>query len=251
MNKAGSHVSPAVVKPGTSFPLEIILHTPSVEPVVQEDMKVEEAAAEIHVASGAELLVSVVPPKGFNIDEGEGIIVWKPPRARLQFMLAAAARISEGGYWAKARIRTLAEPGVELCRFYIQIQVNRRRVGAAPHTNIRIAKRFPRTAFASYSRKDISTVMQRVSALSSVGVDVFVDCLDLREGADWENALNNNAISKDAFLLFWSRSARDSKWVEREWRHALKKRGIRYITPNALEPANICPASRRTGDASV
>jgi hypothetical protein len=42
--------------------------------------------------------------------------------------------------------------------------------------------------------------------------------------------------NKDRFLLFWSDNARKSEWVEREWRLALRERGLRYIQPVPLQP---------------
>jgi hypothetical protein len=235
-----SHLSPTSVRPGASFPLDIILHLSSIEPLAPKGHKVEEAVA-IHIPSGTELLISLVPPEGFEIEDSKGLIAWKPPRARLQFLLTAPALVKDGYYWAKVKIQPLGASGIELCRFYIQIRVSHRRNRTPLHTRIQTVKRLPRSAFASYSRKDTVTVLQRVAALSSIGVDVFVDCLDIKEGSDWEDALNSNTISKDTFLLFWSRNASASTWVDREWRHALRARGLSYITPNALEPPDVCP----------
>jgi len=36
-------------------------------------------------------------------------------------------------------------------------------------------------------------------------------------------------------FLFWSATARSSKWIEKEWRHRLTYRGLGSITPNGLE----------------
>ena len=41
--------------------------------------------------------------------------------------------------------------------------------------------------------------------------------------------------SSRASFLFWSATARSSKWVEKEWRHRLTYRGLGSITPNGLE----------------
>jgi hypothetical protein len=45
-----------------------------------------------------------------------------------------------------------------------------------------------------------------------------------------------------SFVLFWSRAARASKWVDREWRHRLRHRGLHSITPNAPVPPQSCPS---------
>ena len=41
--------------------------------------------------------------------------------------------------------------------------------------------------------------------------------------------------SADVFYLFWSRFAKASEHVEREWRAALDKKGLAFIHPIPLE----------------
>ena len=62
-----------------------------------------------------------------------------------------------------------------------------------------------------------------------------------RSGEDWEKKLGNHVPNKDIFYLFWSRFAANSKWVEREWRLALSKRGLDYIDPVPLEDIRDAP----------
>jgi hypothetical protein len=49
------------------------------------------------------------------------------------------------------------------------------------------------------------------------------------------------AEGRDVFYLFWSRAARASEWVEKEWRHALQARGLDFIDPAPLTPADQAP----------
>ncbi|WP_459873215.1 TIR domain-containing protein, partial [Endothiovibrio diazotrophicus] len=63
----------------------------------------------------------------------------------------------------------------------------------------------------------------------------------LRSGQDWRRKLEEQVPNKDIFYLFWSQSASCSEWVEREWRIALSKRGIRYIDPVPLEGPEYAP----------
>ena len=39
----------------------------------------------------------------------------------------------------------------------------------------------------------------------------------------------------------WSRYARASKWVDAEWRYALKQKGADYIEPVPIDPPGSCP----------
>ena len=96
-----------------------------------------------------------------------------------------------------------------------------------------------RTAFASYSSQDREQVIGRLQMLAAtVGVEPFFDVDSLRIGEDWEQRLMREVPTKDRFLLFWSPNASKSQWVEREWRLALRERGLEYILPVPLQPAS-------------
>lgn len=93
-----------------------------------------------------------------------------------------------------------------------------------------------RTAFASYAREDFAAVSERVSALRiSAGMDVFVDLYSAIPNEPWCLRIKEEIETRDAFLLFWSEHAAQSRSVEWEWRHALKKRGLDVIE---LHPLN-------------
>lgn len=95
-----------------------------------------------------------------------------------------------------------------------------------------------RTAFASYSSEDREQVIGRLQMLAAtVGVEPFFDVDSLRMGEDWQQRLLREVPTKDRFLLFWSENARKSEWVEREWRLALRERGLDYILPVPLQPS--------------
>ena len=39
----------------------------------------------------------------------------------------------------------------------------------------------------------------------------------------------------------WSRAARESQWVDREWRYAMSNKGIECIEPIPIDPPDRCP----------
>jgi len=47
--------------------------------------------------------------------------------------------------------------------------------------------------------------------------------------------------NSDQLLLFWSRSARDSRWVSREWRLAFETKGIDGVEVHPLETYDEAP----------
>ena len=72
-----------------------------------------------------------------------------------------------------------------------------------------------RRAFASYASQDQSRVLDRVAAVAiSAGLQVFMDCLSLHPGEFWKPRLEEEIVSSDLFLLFWSQHARKSSWVD-------------------------------------
>ena len=72
-------------------------------------------------------------------------------------------------------------------------------------------------------------------------LDVFFDVDSLRSGDDWELALHEEIKRRDVLFLCWSHFARESKWVDAEWRYALEQKGADCIEPVPIESPDICP----------
>ncbi len=99
------------------------------------------------------------------------------------------------------------------------------------------------SAFVSYASSDrsrVATIIQGMRAIRP-DLDVFFDVEALRCGEDWRGALTREIDLKDVLFLCWSRAARESQWVEYEWRYALKSKGIDCIEPVAIETPSVCP----------
>jgi hypothetical protein len=102
--------------------------------------------------------------------------------------------------------------------------------------------RAPRTAFASFASADRDRVLDRVASLRLVaGLEVFVDCLSLKPGDEFKKTLQAEIKQRDLFLLFWSCHALGSKWVEWEWRTALRVKPREAIQPHPLESIAVAP----------
>jgi hypothetical protein len=101
----------------------------------------------------------------------------------------------------------------------------------------------PSSAFASYSSKDAQTVARSLSTLAhwAPTLDIFQDCLDLAPNETFKPQLEMEIGKRDVFLLFWSRHARDSKWVLWEFETARVKRGMDAILPMPLEDPAVAP----------
>ncbi len=99
------------------------------------------------------------------------------------------------------------------------------------------------SAFVSYASQDRSTVARLIQGMKKVSpnMDVFLDVEELRSGEDWEKALKREIEKRDVFFLCWSNNAKQSSWVDMEWRYALANKGIEGIEPIPLEPPTQCP----------
>ncbi len=96
-----------------------------------------------------------------------------------------------------------------------------------------------RTVFISYARTDRAAVDQAVDLLRAGGVRVFLDVASIEFGARWKDALMNALRRCERVMVFWSRAAAASEWVEREWRYALELG--KKIVPTLLDPTPLPP----------
>ena len=95
---------------------------------------------------------------------------------------------------------------------------------------------------SSYASKDRQRVLDRVAAVRiAAGLDIFLDCLSLNPGDRWKDQLRNEIDGRDLFLLFWSDDAKNSQWVEWEWKTALAEKGIDAIQLHPLDLVHEAP----------
>jgi len=84
-----------------------------------------------------------------------------------------------------------------------------------------------RHVFPSYSHKD-AKVVERVEIFANVFGDEYMrDVMKLHSGQLWQPELLGFIGKADVFQLFWSENAIGSKFVEEEWRCAVKERNRR------------------------
>ncbi len=226
-------VAPETVQAGVRFVAEVVFHIESYQVKPSEGQRVDADVAVVSLCSGAQLGVRLVPldEEFFDIDQAEGHCTWGPPFRSVGFSIRARREAADGTY--QFRVELWCE-GVQLARVYWDVVV----AAEAPRqrsTRPVLSRRLPSAAFASYSHDDRIRVAERVESLIAVGIDVFLDCLDIQQAENWQEVLEREILGRDALLLFWSSAARQSKWVDREWHYALEHRGDHHIIPNALE----------------
>ena len=99
------------------------------------------------------------------------------------------------------------------------------------------------SAFISYASQDRSKAALIIQGMRKArpDMDIFFDVEALRSGEKWEEAIHQEIGNRDILYLFWSNYAKESKWVDTEWRYAYSINGEDGIEPMPLEPAWSCP----------
>ena len=99
------------------------------------------------------------------------------------------------------------------------------------------------SAFVSYASQDRNRVASIIQGMQKArpDMDIFFDIETLRSGQRWEDALKNEIESRDVLFLCWSKYARESKWVDMEWRYAFENKGEDCIEPIPIDSPDICP----------
>jgi len=109
--------------------------------------------------------------------------------------------------------------------------------------NISVTREDIVSAFVSYASQDRNRVASIIQGMKKArpDMDIFFDIESLRSGQKWEDALKSEIASRDILFLCWSRFARDSKWVDMEWRYALENKGEDCIEPIPIDSPDVCP----------
>lgn len=99
------------------------------------------------------------------------------------------------------------------------------------------------SAFVSYASQDRNRVASIIQGMKKArpDMDIFFDIESLRSGQRWEEALKSEIENRDVLFLCWSKYARESKWVDMEWRYALESKGEDSIEPIPIDSPDICP----------
>lgn len=100
-----------------------------------------------------------------------------------------------------------------------------------------VTRRMVQTVFASYASEDQDLVSYKLTALPSLGIDVYEWRLNAIEGEVLKERIESEIRGRDVFFLFWSHHARASEWVRWELQVALdaETSGRPSIIPQLLE----------------
>lgn len=189
----------------------------------------------------------------FNIYKKEKVrVILTAPDIR--FYYASEERIWLGKYlqyaipvilpktYRKKRIHFNAKVYVDdVCRVCLAFVAN---CVSSHKQRMNIKRRDIHSAFISYARENTQEVLGRIQAIKKVmpDLDLFFDKDNLRSGEYWKTVLRREIKKRDILYLFWSQAASESEWVEKEWKYALKLKGLNGIDPFPLETIPPCPS---------
>lgn len=113
-----------------------------------------------------------------------------------------------------------------------------------PHEQrLELLRRDVLSAFVSYASQDRTRVASLIQGMKKArpDMDIFFDVNNLRSGENWESTLRWEIEQRDILFLCWSQNAKNSTWVDMEWRYALKNKGLEAIEPIPIESPDVCP----------
>ncbi|MBE0640233.1 MAG: Hsp70 family protein [Bacteroidales bacterium] len=240
--------SPPAVQPGRDIIVDVWAHL---------EQQRTEVANRVKQASIQTDAPPVIRPKGpFKIERGtilvvrlkfqdlivepaEDVILWEGEIGNASYVVSVPAETAEGVRIGSVTVH--CEEGLQIARIPLQLMIKNEVVHCEPieHSLHRVRK-----AFVSYARADLDEVLSRIQGMQKIipDLDVFLDVVKLRSGEDWEKRLWTVIPESDVFYLFWSAAAKESLWVEKEWRCALTSRGVDFIDPVPLvSPKEVPP----------
>ncbi len=164
-------------------------------------------------------------------------IKWTGDIGNANFVVNVSSEVPEGDLVCLASIRL---NGCQVAKLSFVLNIGSRRLASQV---IPCQTVMHRRAFASYANLDRDQVLARVQDMETAykGLRVYVDSVGLRSATYWEPDLHARIDAADVFYLFWCRHAMASDWVSREWRWALRSKGLDFIDPVPLESREQAP----------
>ena len=245
-----SVVAPEKVKPGSSGLVDVLMYTKGQRAIVQRVIgqskeKATEAArsaASVSVRQGSEVTV-VISSEDAVISENSETLVWNGDALDFSFRFSVPEDYKKKQLDFSCRILF---DGIHISRLYFSVPIN-----AAKSAPIRFVRKDSKRAFVSYSHKDKQRVVDQLTAIQSVAPKLrfWMDSQSMSAGDLWRPSIKAAIKAADVFLLFWSRSSKESSEVRQEWEYALKleqgkkrgKNGARFISPVPLDNPRDCP----------
>jgi hypothetical protein len=205
--------------------LQIFLHVPkdrkkAEADAIKFDPETKERGHRSLVLDAPEgtIFAFIVEIEGLEFGEREDtlLLTGKPQAVTFRFDVPKTCR--RGQHTGNVRI---LKDGLPVGKINFQIAVVRDASNARKRPVGKEARHY-QACFCSYSSLDRAEMLERAQGLRATGLETFVDVMTLRPGDIWNPKLLAAIDESDLFVVIWSKNARDSKWVKKESRYALK-----------------------------
>ena len=235
-----SAVAPKNFVKGNRTIVNIVMYEKSFRHIVDElaervDGSSQETRSGTHMVKQGSIVKVVLTSPDIVIDDNEEIQAWQGEYLNFIFAIFLSEQYPKQQilFNATVYINDIIATKLKFVAKCMSLQEQK----------ITISREDVLSAFVSYASQDRSRVAAIVQGMRKArpDMDVFFDVDSLRSGEYWESILFQEIDKRDIFFLCWSHFARQSKWVDAEWRYALVQKGIDCIEPVPIEPPDVCP----------
>jgi len=232
--------APLAALPREVLMVQVFAHQREQAKATKKLAKQFDKAAEIRAVKSLEatiprgtLLSFHLAMPGVKIDSPVQHLIWQGQPESVQFGVSVPPRPKAGAVLGTVTVSHNSVP-VGHIKFKLTIQA---KATTAPRPVPRgESARWYRKAFVSYASPDRVEVLKRVQILRQLSIEVFQDILVLEPGDRWERELYRHIDTSDLFLLFWSSAARQSQWVRKEIRYAIRRKKDDESAPPEIVP---------------
>lgn len=235
-----SAIAPKMIKKGEYTIINVIMYEESCRHIVDElicstDEPIQETRSGVQkVNEGAEIKIVLNSPD-LSIEDNIETGIWQGEYLDFSFALQLPANFKRHQILFSASV-FINDVIASKLKFIAKCS-------SPLEQKIQVARTDVFSAFISYASQDRNRVASIIQGMKKArpDLDVFFDVDSLRSGDDWELALREEIERRDVLFLCWSHFARESKWVNEEWRYAFEKKGIDGIEPIPIESPDVCP----------
>jgi hypothetical protein len=189
------------------------------------------------VARGTQLTFDLTMP-GLNMGESVQTLIWKGRPESVQFAVGVP---DEHGAGTVIGTVTVSQDTIPMGHIKFKLVIDRSAANDVVKRSQPVGDdaRHYSKAFVSYASADREKVLLRVQMLKALAIEFFQDILNLDPGDRWEKELYRHIDECDLFLLFWSKAAKESRWVRKEVQYALARKGDDEYAPPEIKPVII------------
>lgn len=235
-----SAISPNMVTAGRYLPINIVMYEDEYRSAVEEVISsynepLKESKSGNHKVERDSVVKVVLSSKELHIDDDTEEGVWNGKYLNFEFAVKIPSDIIEEQILLTASVYINDVPATKL-KLIVDCNKN-------PGKNITVSRKDISSAFVSYASQDRKVVTAIVQGMEKARPDmkVFLDVDDIRSGQRWKEELEKAIDNSDVLFLCWSQFAKESAWVDFEWRYALKTKGEEAIEPVPIVTPDKCP----------